>query len=186
LPGLLSRARNLSPGASCYRAELGRGPAIIGSDEHAQTSGPGHGDRQLSSARRGPDSAEAARRVAPSWTRSHPPPASVFPRAQHRRSLPRRRVRRAHIRTPARHRAPGPGTWKDPGPRRRSNRGPRAQNRPACAATAATRRLRPVRLNASWLWSQAHTPSYSRQVTPTSIRMVKQARLALLVVTHRY
>jgi hypothetical protein len=28
-------AWNLSPGASCYRAELGRGPALIGSDECA-------------------------------------------------------------------------------------------------------------------------------------------------------
>jgi hypothetical protein len=35
LPGLLSRAWNLSPGASCYRAELGRGPALIGSKERA-------------------------------------------------------------------------------------------------------------------------------------------------------
>ena len=33
LPGLLSRAWNLSPGASCYRAELGRGPALVGSEE---------------------------------------------------------------------------------------------------------------------------------------------------------
>jgi integrase len=33
LPGLLSRAWNLSPGASCYRAELGRGPALIGSED---------------------------------------------------------------------------------------------------------------------------------------------------------
>ena len=40
---------------------------------------------------------------------------------------------------------PEPGTWKDPDPRRRSNRGSGAQNRPACAATAATRRLRAVR-----------------------------------------
>jgi hypothetical protein len=29
----LSRAWNLSPGASCYRADLGRGPALIGSEE---------------------------------------------------------------------------------------------------------------------------------------------------------
>src|SRR5258705_1961036 len=36
LAGLLSRAWNLSPGASCYRAELGRGPALIGSDEDAR------------------------------------------------------------------------------------------------------------------------------------------------------
>ena len=78
---------------------------------------------------------------------------------------------------------PRPGTWKDPDPRRRSSRGSGAQNRPACAAVAATRCLRPVpsqRFLA--LWRQAHTPSCSRQVTST--RMVNQARLALLAVTH--
>ena len=69
---------------------------------------------------------------------------------------------------------PEPGTWKDPDPRRRSNRGSEAQNRPAYAATTATRRLRPVPSQRFLvLWSQAHTPSCSRQVTSTSIRMVK-------------
>jgi hypothetical protein len=45
---------------------------------------------------------------------------------------------------------------------------------PACAAIAATQRVRPVpsqRFLA--LWCQAHTPSCSRRVTSTSIRMVK-------------
>src|SRR5206468_582567 len=64
LPGLLSRAWNLSPGASCYRAELGRGPALTGSDEHAQTSVSEHGDRHSPRPHRGQDGAEAARRVA--------------------------------------------------------------------------------------------------------------------------
>jgi hypothetical protein len=83
-------------------------------------------------------------------------------------------VRRAHIRTPTRHRAPDQEPGKDPDPRRRSSRGSGAQNRPACAAIAAMRRLRPVpsqRFLA--LWCQAHTPSCCRQVTSTSIRMVK-------------
>jgi hypothetical protein len=83
-------------------------------------------------------------------------------------------VRRAHIRTPARHRAPNhePGRTLIPGDGAAGDQG--AQNRPACAAIAATRRLRPVpsqRFLA--LWCQAHTPSCSRQVTSTSIRMVR-------------
>ena len=83
-------------------------------------------------------------------------------------------VRRAHIRTPTRHRAPNqePGRILIPGDGAAGDQG--AQNRPACAAIAATRRLRPVpsqRFLA--LWSQAHTPSCSRQVTSTSIRMAR-------------
>ena len=84
------------------------------------------------------------------------------------------RVRRAHIRAPARHRAPDqePGRILIPGDGAAGDQG--AQNRPACAAIAAARRLRPVpsqRFLA--LWRQAHTPSCSRQVTSTSISMVK-------------
>jgi hypothetical protein len=41
----------------------------------------------LSSARRGPDGAENSTPGCLSWTRSHPPPAPVFPRARHGRSL---------------------------------------------------------------------------------------------------
>ena len=83
-------------------------------------------------------------------------------------------VRRARIRTATRHRAPNqePGRILIPGDGAAGDQG--AQNRPACAAIAATRRLRPVpsqRFLA--LWSQAHTPSCSRQVTSTSIRMAK-------------
>jgi len=78
-------------------------------------------------------------------------------------------VRRAHIRTPARHRAPNqePGRILAPGDGAAGDQG--AQNRPACTAIAATRRLRPVpsqRFLA--LWCQAHTLSCSRQVTSTS------------------
>src|SRR4029077_16624104 len=54
-------------------------------------------------------------------------------------------VRRACIPDTSAASGPEPGTWKDPDPRRRSSRGSGAQNRPACAATAATRRLRVVR-----------------------------------------
>jgi hypothetical protein len=83
-------------------------------------------------------------------------------------------VRRAHIRAPTQHRAPNqePGRILIPGDGAAGDQG--VQNRPACAAIAATRRLRPVpsqRFLA--LWCQAHTPSCSRQVTSTSIRMVK-------------
>jgi hypothetical protein len=126
----------------------------------------------------GPDSAEAARRVA-RVGRAAIPPASVLPKAQHRRSLPRCRcgdLTSGHLR------GIGPRTRNlDPDPRRRSNRGSGAQNRPACAAILATRRLRPVpsqRFLA--LWSQAHTPSCSRQVTSTSIRMVKPGAASAL------
>src|SRR6266566_16548 len=119
LPGLLSRAWNLSPGASCYRAELGRGPALIGSDEHVQTSGPRTWRPPLPRPAEGPDAAGAARRVARAGR------AAI--RRQH---LPSRRARevsvlvwRAHI--PDTYAASGPGsaTWKDPDPRRRSSRG---------------------------------------------------------------
>jgi hypothetical protein len=83
-------------------------------------------------------------------------------------------VRRAYIRTPTRHRAPNqePGRILIPGDGAAGDQG--AQNRPACAAIAATRRLRLVPSQRFLpLWCQAHTPSCSRQVTSTSIRMVK-------------
>jgi hypothetical protein len=137
---------------------------------------------------RGPPGHRQRRSSTPgcsSWTRSHPP-ASVFPRAQHRRvSAPTQDAASSYPDTYA---ATGaePGTWKDPDPRRRSNRGSGAQNRPACAATAATRRLRPVpsqRFLAPW--SQAHTPSCSRQVTSTSVRMVKPGPASALAINVR-
>jgi hypothetical protein len=120
-----------------------------------------------------PDSAEAARRVARvgrAAIRSQHPSS----RGRSTEALRPVQVRRAHIRTPTRHRAPNqePGRILIPGDGAAGDQG--AQNRPACAAIAATRRLRPVpsqRFLA--LWCQAHTPSCSRQVTSTSIRMVK-------------
>jgi hypothetical protein len=118
----------------------------------------------------GLDSAEAARRVARVRRRRHPPPADVFPRAQHRRSL-----LSAASSYPDTYAAsgPGPGTWKDPDPRRRSSRGSGAQNGPArqwwLRDACGLSRLNDFLA----LWSQAHTRSCSRQVTSTSIRMVK-------------
>ncbi len=56
-----------------------------------------------------------------SWTRSHPPSASVFPEGAARKVSTS--VRRAHIRDTYAASGPGPGTWKDPDPRRRSSRG---------------------------------------------------------------
>ena len=77
-----------------------------------------------------------------SWRRNHRPPESVFPRARHGRSLPR--CGELAFRTPPRHRAPDrePGTILIPGGGAAGDQG--AQNRPACPAMAATRRLRPV------------------------------------------
>ena len=146
---------------------------LTSADEHAQTSGPEHGDRHSPRPAESSDSAEATRRGARVGR------AAI--RSQHPSSRGRRteglcpvQVRRAHIRTPTRHRAPNqePGRILVPGDGAAGDQG--AQNRPACAAIAATRRLRPVpsqRFLA--LWSQAHTPSCSRQVTSTSIRMAR-------------
>jgi hypothetical protein len=83
-------------------------------------------------------------------------------------------VRRAHIRTPTRHRAPNqePGRILIPGDGATGDQ--EAQNRPACAAIVVTRRLRPVPSQRFLALScQAYTPSCSRQVTSTSISMVK-------------
>ena len=128
------------------------------------------------SARRVPGVAQAAQEQhagCSRWRRNHTPPESVFPRARHGRSLPR--CGELAFRTPTRHRAPETGTWNDPDPRRRSSRGSGAQNRPA-----RQWRLRDAcTLSRRWsrrflaLRCQAHTPSCSRQVTSTSIRMVK-------------
>jgi short subunit dehydrogenase-like uncharacterized protein len=130
---------NLSPGASRYRAELGRGPALIGSDEHAQTSMSEHGLRPAG----GPDSAEAARRVArtarAAIRRQHPS-SRCHVRARRGRSLlGAANLHSGHLRGIG-HREPGRILI----PRRRSSRGSGAQNRPACPAMAARRRLRAV------------------------------------------
>ena len=115
-----------------------------------------------------------------SWTRSHPPPASVLRESAARKVSAL--VWRAHI--PDTHAASGPESeaWKDPDPRRRSSRGSGAQNRPVCPAMGATRRLRPVPVSTtSWRYGLRRT---SRLVTGRSHRprsaWPNQARLALL------
>jgi hypothetical protein len=96
-------------------------------------------------------------------------------------------VRRAHIRIPARHRAPNqePGRILIPGDGAAGDQ--EAQNRPACAAIAATRRLRPVPSQRFLALScQAHTRRLAagRSRRPRSA-WSDQARLALPAVTHR-
>ena len=93
----------------------------FGSDEHTQTSVAEYGDRH-SPRPAGPRQRRSSTPGCPSWTPSHPPPASVFPRARHGRSLPRCGV--LAFRAPARHRArtepgriliPGDGAAGDQG-----------------------------------------------------------------------
>jgi hypothetical protein len=123
-------AVRLDPGASRSQAYQ--------PDEHAQTQYV----RTWPSACRRPRQRRSSTPGCSNCTRSHPPPASVFPRARHGRSLPgAANLHFGHLRGIG-HREPG--TWKDPDPRRRSSRGSGAQNRPACPATAARRRLRAV------------------------------------------
>jgi len=137
------------------------------------------------SVRRGPRRRRSSTPGFPSWTRSHPPPASVLPESAARKvSAP---VRRAHI--PDTYAASGPesATWKDPDPRRRSSRGSGLRT----GLPARRWRLRDAcglsRLNDFLaLWSQAYMSSCNPQVTSTSIHMANQARLAFLAVTHRY
>jgi hypothetical protein len=91
-----------------------------------------------------------------SWTRNHPPPESVFPRARHGRSLPR--CGELAFRTAPRHRAPdrGPGRILIPGGGAAGDQ--RAQDRPACPAMAATRRLRAVPVSTtSWRYGLRRT-----------------------------
>jgi hypothetical protein len=113
---------------------------LISADEHAQTSESPNMATATPSARRGP--AEAARRVARAGRaairRQHP--SSL--RARRGRSLPW--CGELTFRTPTRHRAPNqqPGRILIPGDGAAGDQG--AQNRPACPAMAATRRLRPV------------------------------------------
>ena len=136
------------------------------------------------SARRGPDGAEAGRRGGSSWARNHPPPESVFlRRGREGLCLGTASLHSGHLRgigatnrEPGRILIPGDGAAGDQ----------EAQNRPACAAIVVTRRLRPVPSQRFLALScQAYTPSCSRQVTSTSIRMVKPSPATLLAVTHR-
>ena len=145
--------------------------ALISADEHVQTTGPNMASATPSARQR--SGGEAARRVArvgrAAIRSRHPSSEGAAPKV----SAPVQ-VRRAHIRTPAQHASPSqqPGRILIPGDGAAGDQGP--QNRPACAAIAATQRVRPVpsqRFLA--LWCQAHTPSCSRQVTSTSIRMAR-------------
>jgi hypothetical protein len=108
-----------------------------------------------------------------SWTRNHPPPESVFPRARHGRSLPR--CGELAFRTQLRGIGLEPGTWKDPDPRRRSSRGSGGLR---IGLPARQWRLRDAcglsRLNDLLaLWSQAHMPSCNRQGTSTSVHTAR-------------
>jgi hypothetical protein len=99
----------------------------------------------------------------------------------------RRRVRRAHIRTPARHQAPNkePGRVLIPGDGATGDQGLRIGLR------ARQQRLRDAcglsRLNASWRYGLRRTRRLAddRSPQPRSA-WSNQARLALLAVTHRY
>ena len=146
--------------------------ALTSADEHVQTTGPEHGDRHSPRPAKGVAEKQHAGLLE---LDAQPSVASIrLPEGAAPKVSAPVQVRRAHIRTPTQHRAPDqePGRILIPGDGAAGDQG--AQNRPACAAIVATRRLRPVpsqRFLA--LWCQAHTPSCSRQVTSTSIRMVK-------------
>jgi hypothetical protein len=157
---------------SCAYMRPGATPSIREPDEHVQTTGPEHGDRH--SPRPAKGVAEKQHAGLPELD-AQPSVAGIrLPEGAAPKVSAPVQVRRAHIRTPTQHRFPSqqPGRILIPGDGAAGDQGP--QNRPACAAIAATQRVRPVpsqRFLA--LWCQAHTPSCSRQVTSTSIRMVK-------------
>jgi hypothetical protein len=140
----------------------------------------------LPSARRGLD-AQKQHAGLPALDTQPSAAASVFPRAQHRRSLPRRRERRAHIRTPTRHRPPNqePGRILIPADGATGDQGLRIGLR------ARQQRLRDAcglsRLNPSWRYGPRRTRRHvaDRSPQPRSA-WSNQARLALLALTHRY
>ena len=127
----------------------------------------------------GPPGAQTAQRRRRSstpgrsnWTRSHPPPASVFPEGAARKVSAS--VRRAYI----------PDTYAASGPNRELGRilipgdGAAGDQGLKIGLPARQWRLRGAcglsRLNDLLaLWSQAHMPSCNRQVTSTSIHMAK-------------
>ena len=145
---------------------------LSSADEHIQTTGPEHGDRH--SPRPAKGVAEKQHAGLPELD-AQPSVAGIrLPEGAAPKVSAPVQVRRAHIRTPTQHGSPSqqPGRILIPGDGAAGDQGP--QNRPACAAIAATQRVRPVpsqRFLA--LWCQAHTPSCSRQVTSTSIRMAR-------------
>ena len=134
--------------------------ALTSADEHAQTSVSEHGDRHCPRPAGGRDGAEAARRVAQDGR-------ATIRRIRLPEGAARKvsaSVRRACIPGHLRGIGHEPGTWKDQ----------EAQNKPACPAMAATRRLRAVPSQRPLApWSQAHMLSCNRQVTSTSVHMAK-------------
>ena len=141
---------------------------LLSADEHAQTSGSEHGDRH-------------SPRPAGPICRQNPSPG-----ARRGRSPPR--CVELAFRTPPRHRAPGPGTWKDPDPRRRSSRrseGPEQACLPGdggYATTAGcpvltTSRRHDLRRTCRLVTGRSHRP---RSTWPN------QAPLPLPAVRHRY
>ena len=93
------------------------------------------------SARLGPRRRRSSTPGRSRWTRSHLPPESVLPEARRKVSA---LVRRAYLPDTSAAPGPEPGTWKDPDPGGGAAGDQSAQDRPACPAMAATRRLRPV------------------------------------------
>jgi hypothetical protein len=168
-------AVRLDPGAS-------RSPTYQ-ADEHVQTTGPEHGDRHPPRPVKGvAEKQHAGLLELDAAIRSQHPSSrgrsteGLCPGAGAASSHPDTYAASAPNQEPGRILIPGDGAAGDQG----------AQNRPACVAIAATRRVRPVpsqRFLA--LWCQAHTPSCSRQVTRPRSAWSNQARLALLAVTHR-
>jgi len=154
-------------------------------DEHAQTSMSEHGDRHSPRPAGAPDGAEAVRRAARGGR------AAICrrnPSSRGRGAEVSASVRRAYIPDTYAASGPEPGTWRDPDPRDGAAGDQRAQDRPACPAMAATRRLLgcPVSTT-SWRYGLRRT---CRLVTGRSHRprstWPNQVRLPLLAVTHRY
>jgi hypothetical protein len=142
--GSMTPADKVERGVSEYSTsciDICASEGLTSADEHAQTRVP-IWLPPLPSGRRRPRRHRSSTSGCSSCTPSHPPPGSVFPRARHGRSLPR--CGELTSRTPTRHRAPNrePGRILIPGDGAAGDQG--AQNRPACPAMAATRRLRPV------------------------------------------
>jgi hypothetical protein len=144
---------------------------LISTDEHAQTSASELATA-TPSARRGPDAAEAAHRVARAGRaairRHHP--SSL--RARRGRSRPR--CCELTFRAPTRHRAPNqqPGRILIPGDGAAGESGlriglpaQRLRLRDACGLSRLSDFLA--------LWSQAHLPSCNRQVTSASIHIAR-------------
>ena len=153
-------------------------------DEHARTSESPNMATATPSARRGPDAAEAARRVARAGR------AAI--RRQHPSALRARRGRSPSrsgeltSRTPTRHRAPNqqPGRILIPGDGAAGDQGLRiglpARRWRLCDACGLSR------LNDfPALWFQAYMPSCNRRVTSTSTHMAKPGPASAPALTHR-